>query len=301
MRFTRFGTLLATLGVALSTAGQATGPSAVAPAAHWFKLGKLQLASLHDASFNVTNDASVLGVDVGREAVAKVLKADGLPTDTITLSVNALLVRMPQHIVLLDTGLGPNAQGGVLQSLAKARISAEQVTDILITHTHGDHIGGLLTQDGHLAFPNATIRMDTKEWAWLQLNGDAATKALVSTIMPKVQTFEAGATVVPGIKAVGIDGHTPGHTGFEISSGGAHLFDIGDTAHSASLSLQHPEWTFGYDSDKVVGRVSREQTLARLAKSHELVFSPHFPFPGIGMIVAKGNAFAWRPAKTAAR
>lgn len=287
--------LLATAALALSA--RAAGPTAVPPAAHWFKLGQLQLAALHDAAFIAPNDGTIMGADVGRDVVAKTLAKYGLPTDSIALSVNALLVRMPGHMVLIDTGLGPKAQGGALASLAKARVAPAAVTDVLITHSHGDHVGGLLDANGAPAFPNATVRMAAEEWAWMQASPDAGTKALVAAIAPQVKTFKRGGQILPGITTIAVEGHTPGHTAYEIKSGGARLLDIGDTAHSAVLSLEHPEWAMGFDSDKAVGRASREATLARLAKSHELVFSPHFPFPGLGHVVTKAKAFAWAPLK----
>jgi glyoxylase-like metal-dependent hydrolase (beta-lactamase superfamily II) len=175
-----------------------------------------------------------------------------------------------------------------------AGVTPDQVTDVLITHTHGDHVGGLATPDKKPAFPNARIRMSAKEWAYMQSQPGA--KALTATIAPQVQTFEPGQTVVPGVTAVAIDGHTPGHVGYEIVSGRAHLLDIGDTAHSSVISLARPDWVMGFDSDPQVGKASRRALLTRLAASHELIFSPHFPYPGVSRIVADGDAFAWRPA-----
>jgi hypothetical protein len=83
--------------------------------------------------------------------------------------------------------------------------------------------------------------------------------------------------------------------GFEISSAGAHLRDIGDLAHSSIVSLAKPQWLNGFDRDEDMARAARTSMLAELAASHELVFAPHFPFPGVGYIVADGTAFKWQP------
>src|SRR6185312_4203434 len=99
-------------------------------------------------------------------------------------------------------------------------------------------------------------------------------------------TFEPGARIAPGIRSLSLPGHTPGHVGYEITSGHARLMDIGDVAHSSIVSLARPTWAIEFDNDQVLGRATREKTLAALAKSGERVFAPHFPFPGVGHIVA---------------
>ncbi|SQC93671.1 Metallo-beta-lactamase superfamily [Cedecea neteri] len=99
-----------------------------------FPLGKLELTALHDKNNALPNDGKVMGVDVGEKAVAEVLSAAGAPTDNIKLSVDALLVKDGSKVILLDTGLGPNAQGQLISSLAKSGYKPEQITDVLITH-----------------------------------------------------------------------------------------------------------------------------------------------------------------------
>ena len=269
------------------------GPVAVPPAAQSFKLGHMQLVALHDAQFVARNDGKILGSDVGPSAVGELLKANGLPDDRFTLSVNALLVRTGHRVILLDSGLGPKGHGGLMASLKEAGVSPDAVTDVVITHTHGDHVGGLVDAAGKLAFPRATIRMAAAEWAWMKSQTNAAD--LVRSIEARVQTFTPGTAIAPGVTPIALDGHTPGHVGYEIASGKAHLLDIGDLAHSSVVSLRKPEWTMGFDSDPVLAKATRKATLARLAKDQELVFAPHFPFPGVGYVVADGDAFGWKP------
>lgn len=295
MRAVLVALTLAGLGVAAATrADDAYGPAATAPTAHSFKLGRLQLVALRDAMYVLKNDGQTFGVDAGAAAVGELLKANALPTDRITLNVDALLVRTGTRVVLLDTGLGPKLHGALLASLRSAGVAPDAVTDVVITHTHGDHVGGLVDAGGALAFPNATIRMAAAEWAWMK--GQAGSPELVKAIEPRVQTFTPGKPVAPGITPIALDGHTPGHVGYEIVSGKARLLDIGDLAHSSVVSLQKPEWTVAFDKDAAVAKATRKATLARLAKSHELVFAPHFPFPGVGHVVAAGGAYRWKPA-----
>jgi glyoxylase-like metal-dependent hydrolase (beta-lactamase superfamily II) len=274
--------------LALSVGQAAFAADAPQPEAKAFKVGTLNLVALHDAQFTPANDGKVFGADVGPAAVSDVLKAAGAPTDVVTLSVDALLVKTGKRVVLIDTGTGGALQG----SLALAKVAPASVTTILITHTHGDHVGGLV-HDGQLAFPNATIRMSAAEWTFLQ--GQANQADLVKLISAKVKTFEPGTVVAPGITAKAIKGHTPGHVGYEIVSGKARLFDIGDAAHSSIVSLADPQWLMGFDTDKDQARDSRIATLKQLAKSQETIFAPHFPFPGVGKIEAQGDHFVWKP------
>jgi len=262
-----------------------------APAAQSFRLGTLALVAVRDSQFVAHNDARIFGADASIEAVAEVLRAAGLPDDRISVSVDALVVRTAGRIVLIDTGNGPKAHGVLPASLGLAGIAPSQVTDVLITHSHGDHVGGLVDATGKAAFPNATVRMSVNEWAWLRGKPDSGD--LVNAIKAHVRTFTPGGRVAPGITSVPLDGHTPGHVGYEIASGSERLLDIGDLAHSSVISLQKPEWAMGFDSDRTLTKVTRRSTLAKLAEQREWTFAPHFPFPGVGHVVVDGEAFTW--------
>jgi glyoxylase-like metal-dependent hydrolase (beta-lactamase superfamily II) len=288
------GLILAAIAVGPVAGADEYGPVKTEPQIHDFDIGSLHLTSLRDASFTEANDGKSFGTNAGQPAVTKLLAAAGLPTDRVTLSVNALLVRTGKHLVLIDSGLGEAAGGSLIASLKLAGIDASQLTDVLITHSHFDHVGGLARAQGALAFPHATIRMTGAEWAYLR--GRKGHEQLVATIVPRVKTFVPGRELLPGITPVALDGHTPGHVGYEIASGGSRLLDIGDLAHSSVISLAEPEWTIAYDSDARVAERTRRATLTQLAQTEQWVFAPHFPFPGVGRIAVAGKGFKWVPA-----
>src|SRR3546814_6934089 len=131
---------------------------------------------------------------------------------------------------------------------------------------HADHVGGLLTPDGALAFPEATVHLSAPEWAAMQADADAAD--LVAAIKPKVAAFEPGAELVPGmVTAVVDDGHTPGHSAYMVTSGNERLLYIGDTVHHFVVSVQRPAWTIAYDMDapRSEEHTSELQSLMRIS------------------------------------
>ena len=289
----RVGVAVALMAAATATAVAA--PTPVAPAATAFKVGAFRLYALRDMLNVVPNDNSVFGVGKTPADVASVLSAAGAPSDRITLGVDALLVKEPGHVVLIDTGLGPKVGGVLMRSLAEAGIKPDMVTEVLITHSHGDHIGGLITAAGKSAFPKATIRLSDTEWQFMKTRPDAA--PIVAAVGAQVKPFAAGGEVVPGIASVALPGHTPGHVGYQIVSEGHRLMDIGDTAHSSIVSLARPAWPIGYDGDQREGEATRERLLKQIAASHERIFAPHFPYPGVGRIVVSGAGYAFVPER----
>jgi glyoxylase-like metal-dependent hydrolase (beta-lactamase superfamily II) len=268
-------------------------PVPVPQEAKSFKLGALQISVLRDSALNIPNDGSIFGANTNPPAIAKVLHDAGAPTDEIRLDTDTLLIRMPGHFVLIDAGYGQAEHGVMRESLASIGVSPGEITDILITHAHPDHVGGLVDAQGRSAFPKAAIRMSAKEWASMQ--SQAYLHAQASAIKAQVQTFEPGRPVLPGITPLALPGHTPGEVGYEIASQGQRLVDIGDIAHSSIISLAKPEWTIKWDSDLEEGVKTRREELQRLATTHELVFVPHFPSPGVRRIERKGEGFSFLP------
>lgn len=272
----------------------ATTAAAAHPDTYAFRIGQLEAVALKDGELNIPA-ASADSPWRNTAEVAALLTQAGQTDGTIHLSIQPLLVRDGDKVVLIDTGAGGQmgTEGKLQASLRAAGVEPGQVTDILISHAHGDHVGGLTAGAG-LAFPNATIHISIPEWTALQAQTDMAD--LVRTITPKVQAFAPGSVVVPNITAVSLDGHTPGHSGYEIASGDARLLYFGDALHSSVISIQRPEWKNGWDADSAVAIATRQALLERGVTQNLMVYGVHFPFPGLGRIQRRDDGFVWAPA-----
>lgn len=273
-------------------------PAATAQApAGSFSIGELSAIALRDGAFEFPNDNKIFGAGKTPEDVAAVLTAAGLPTDKLSVSLQPLLVKSADRVLLFDTGAGKNfgPAGGQLMTLfAAAGVEPASVTDIFISHPHGDHIGGLLNTEGALAFPNATVHMGAADWQFLK--GGADNAALATALTPKIDAFTPGAELIPGVvKAMDFHGHTPGHSGYLIGSADNTLLYIGDSLHHSVISVQKPEWTVAFDSDAPKGQKNRTDVLAKSVESGQRIYAVHFPYPGVGKFERRGDSYAWVP------
>ena len=278
-----------------------TAPAAVAVAppapanAQSFMVGELPALALRDGALDVPNDNKVFAVGRTPEEVAALLSAAGQPTDKLSLTIQPLLVKAKDRVLLFDTGagtlFGPGA-GFLAGSFTEAGIDPASVTDIFISHSHGDHVGGLVNTEGALNFPNAKIHMAKAEWKSMSANDRYA--AMNKAIKPKVEAFSPGAELVPGtVKAVEIKGHTPGHSGYLITSGTESLLYVGDSMHHFVVSVQKPDWTIAFDGDAPTAQKSRADLIAQSAAGGQRIYSVHFPFPGLGKFAKQGETYAW--------
>ena len=279
--------------------GDAAAAAAVtATGTYAFRIGALEAVALKDGDLVLANRAGE-SPWADTAAVSQALAAAGQPRDAIHLSIQPLLVRDGDRLILIDTGARGQmgTEGRLMASLRAAGVEPGQITDILISHSHDDHVGGLVDVNAALVFPNAVIRMSAAEWA--DFRPQVVRADLVRAITPRVQTFEAGAVLAPGITAVALDGHTPGHMGFEIVSGADRLLYIGDAMHSAVISVQRPEWVNVWDRDGDAAVATREGLLEQGAAGSRRIYAPHFPFPGLGRFQRRDDGFVWVPQAAA--
>jgi glyoxylase-like metal-dependent hydrolase (beta-lactamase superfamily II) len=298
---------LAALLMSLTAASANAAPGAPAAQFQRFMIGTFSAVALKDGVIEAPVDGKSFIVGQPNEAVSAVLKAGGASADHFEFSIQPLLVHSGAHVLLFDTGAGMffgDIAGKLPASMMAAGEKPGSVTDIFISHAHGDHIGGLLTSTGALAFPNATIHISAPEWKWLSgLKEDEAknfgiqqVSALVSAIKPKVVAFEPGADLLPGIvKAVELKGHTAGHSGYRIGSGTDSVLVFGDAMHSYVVSVRKPSWQVAFDGDRQIAATTRVALVKTSAASGQRLYSEHFPFPGIGKIVKGKDGASWQP------
>jgi glyoxylase-like metal-dependent hydrolase (beta-lactamase superfamily II) len=306
------GSLITTAAVvSLAIGGGATAADGAATAAggkvQAFKIGSYSAFALKDGDIQEPNDGKSFVVGKTPAEVAAVLKAGGAPGDHFEFSIQPLLVRAGTRVLLFDAGAGTNfgaGAGKLTQSMAAAGIDSAGVTDIFISHAHGDHIGGLVTSAGKLTFPNASVHLSAPEWQWLSSMNPKDAKnigledqaGLVAAIRPKVVPFQPGSVLVPGVvEAVEIKGHTPGHSAYQIGSDTNTILYIGDSMHSYLVSVGKPSWHVMFDTDQQVGAESRTALVARSASSGQRIYAVHFPFPGVGKIVQEKAGYRWMP------
>jgi glyoxylase-like metal-dependent hydrolase (beta-lactamase superfamily II) len=280
-------------------------PAPVSQDVRQFSIGGMTGIALRDGALEFPNDNKVLGVGRTPAEVAEVVSAAGLPADTLSLSVQPLVVKVAGRVMLFDTGAGSNmggSAGKLAAAMAEAGVTPDSVTDVFISHLHADHVGGLIDAAGQPVFNNATVRISAPEWDALRAL-DATTAAaiglgqyrrVVLAIEPDVTTFKPGAEIMPGmVRSVEMKGHTAGHSAFRIGTGSSSLLYIADAMHHHVISVQKPDWTIAFDANAAEGAASRASLLAEASASGQRIYAVHFPFPGLGKFEQRGEGYAW--------
>jgi glyoxylase-like metal-dependent hydrolase (beta-lactamase superfamily II) len=245
-----------------------------------------------------------------KEEVEKAMRDAHFKGDLYTLQCNLFFLEAGDRKILIDTGAGSvlgTGLGNGLNVLANEGIKLSDITDILLTHAHLDHIGGLM--DAYDQLSNATIHIAEKELAfWRQATPDLSSMPIpddfktrfvqtahgVLLKSERIQTFKPG-IVLPNIEAQAAFGHSPGHTVYRIESRGESIIHTGDIFHHQAFDLSHPHWATAFDQDAEQAHRVRLRTLDQIAEDNALVLSYHSPFQAIGYITKQGQRYRWEP------
>jgi len=237
-----------------------------------------------------------------------------LPPDAFDWSLNAVAVRSGAQTILIDAGLGmdpdlnlPRA-GQLIRRLAAAGIDLTSVTDVVLTHMHMDHVGGLLVGGVKERLrPDLRIHVAAAEVEfWKEPDFThvsmppgfpdalrATAKQFAKEYRNQLRTFDEEHEVAPGVVVRRTGGHTPGHSVVRVASGGDGLIFAGDAVFA--VGFDHPDWFNGFEHDPEEAARVRLSLLRELAESGEMLVATHLPFPSVGRVAVDGDAFRWVP------
>ncbi len=281
------------------------------PGYYRLKIGELEAVALSDGGFDAPADASPFAVGEAAGSVARGLEAALLPSGSVNVPFNILLVRVGGQLVLVDAGCGPAfgpAGGQLVARLAQAGVEPAQIGAVILTHAHGDHHGGLLKADtNEPAFPNARVFVSRREHAfWTQSAPDvsgmavpaadaqgavAGAQRMFAALKDHLELVAGGDRILDGVELLDTPGHTPGHLAVLFSSGKEQLLHFADAAHHHALSFANPSWRFAYDADAALAAQSRRKLFDRAAADRLRLFGAHMPFPALGRVRAAGSAY----------
>jgi glyoxylase-like metal-dependent hydrolase (beta-lactamase superfamily II) len=288
-----------------------SGPDELVPSRYALKIGEIDVLVVSDGV--LTLPGAMLAHNAEPAVRAAWLKDMFLPPDAFDWALNAVVVRSGGRTILIDAGMGaefplPRA-GQLVHRLEAAGIDLSSVTDVVLTHMHMDHVGGLLA-DGvkDRLRPDLQIHVaaaEVKFWESPDFSRvsmppgfpDAlrrTAKRFVDEYGSRLRTFETEYEVAPGVVVCRTGGHTPGHSVVRLASGNDRLTFAGDLVFT--VGFEHPDWHNGFEHDPEEAARARVRLLRELAANRELLVATHMPFPSVGHVAIAGDAFRWVPA-----
>lgn len=259
-----------------------------------FKLGAFEVTTLLAGTRAGDKPQETFGTNATPDDFAALSAANFIPADRTQTFFTPTVVNTGAEIVLFDTGL---AAEGTLAALTAAGMTPDMVDVVVLTHMHGDHIGGLMGADGVTpTFANARYVTGATEhnyWA------GAANEGFDKNVKPlndRITFLDTNGSVASGITGMDAFGHTPGHMIYQIESDGQRLAIAADTANHYVWSLQKPDWEVRFDADKPAAAATRKSVFGMIAADRIPFIGYHMPFPGIGFVEAKDDGFRYVPA-----
>jgi len=288
------------------------GPDELVPSRYALRVGEIDVLVISDGV--VTPPAESMATNADPAARAAWLDDMFLSHDAFDWALNEVVVKSGSQTILIDSGLGVEVPdfkraGHLIHRLEAAGIELGSVTDVVLTHMHFDHVGGLLV-DGvkEQLRPDLRIHVSAAEVAFwgapdfsrtgmppdLADVARRASKQFMHEYRNALRTFEEQHEVAPGVFVSRTGGHTPGHSVVRLKSGGEALMFAGDAVFP--VSFDHPEWHNGFEHDPEEATRVRIRLMRELAETGAWLVATHMPFPSVGRVAAAGDLFRWVPA-----
>ena len=267
------------------------------------EMGSMQIEMLSDG--NLVLPREMILADAPRDEAQVILDQYGIGDGAFTPPCNLTLLRHEDRVILFDVGSGPDFQptaGFLPDALDAIGLYPEDITHLVITHGHPDHIWGLLDDFDEPFLPDAEILMGRADFDyWMNPNtvdtiGSArqafavGAKRRLSAVGDLVTLIEDGQEILPGVAARASFGHTPGHMSFELNDGSESLMVIGDAIGNHHVAFARPDWHAGSDQDPETGAQTRLGLMDQLASSQMRIAGFHLP-GGLGRVERDAGAY----------
>jgi glyoxylase-like metal-dependent hydrolase (beta-lactamase superfamily II) len=257
-----------------------------------FRLGTFEVTPLLAGTRTGDKPQETFGMNVPADEFAAFSAQNFIPADRTQAYFTPVVVNDGTNLILFDTGLAPE---GTTAAMAAAGLSPDQITHVVLTHMHPDHIGGLMGPGGP-TFANAAYVAGAVEHNFWSGQANEGFDTAVRPLSDRMTMLDDGGTVAPGITAMMAAGHTPGHMIFMLDSGGQQMAITADTANHYVWSLAKPDWEVRFDADKAAAAATRRTVFGMLAADRVPFIGYHMPFPALGFVEAAGDGFRYVPA-----